>query len=51
MVFGEDRNKIHNIVRANLTGFTKLYSPYLPLVIDFPFGDENIMIKVGLYIC
>ena len=51
MVLGEDKNKVHNIVCANLDGLKKLYSPYLPLVVDFPFDDENCMIKVCICIC
>ena len=35
MIIGENRRKVTNIVKANLTSFQKLYSPYLCDLVEY----------------
>ena len=47
MVFGEDKRKVHNIVQANIPEFEKLYSSFLPDLVEFLPDDQ--MIRVSFY--
>lgn len=48
MVFGEDKRKVHNIVQANIPEFEKLYSPFLPDLVEFLPGDQMIRVSGSL---
>jgi len=47
MVFGEDKRKVLNIVQANIPEFEKLYSSFLPDLVEFLPDDQ--MIRVSVY--
>ena len=42
MYFGEDRNKVNNIVKPNLTDFRDLYTPYLKGLVSV---EREVIVK------
>ncbi|KAJ8916171.1 hypothetical protein NQ315_016310 [Exocentrus adspersus] len=49
MTFGENKNKVQNIVKAQLPGFRQLYRPFilsLPDYVDFPVLKEEELTKL-----
>ena len=45
MLIGEDKKKVHNIVKGSITEFQHLYAPYLSNLVDI-LPDKR-MIKVN----
>ena len=43
MYFGEDKNKVGNIVKPNLAAFRDLYEPYLKEMATV--GSEGMVVK------
>ncbi|KAJ8940039.1 hypothetical protein NQ314_010871 [Rhamnusium bicolor] len=51
MTFGENKNKVENIVKPQLLGFRQLYQPFilsLPDYVDFPMFKEEQKVKEAL---